>query len=131
MTYIVKIFHFLFSITLFMFASLQFNDPDPIVWVSFYILCALVPSLLLFNRFYAPLFWIAVTGCAIELITSAPGAYKYFLHMAQEPLMQGMNEDKPYIEECREFLGALIALGLIILSAVIARVKIFKWKEKN
>jgi hypothetical protein len=126
MIYIIKLFHLLFSLTLVAFAGLQFNDPDPIIWVSFYLLCALVPALLLFNRFYRPLFWIAVTGCGIELIISAPGAYQYFLHMAQEPLMQGMDENKPYIEECREFLGALIALGLVILSAVIARVEILK-----
>ena len=123
MIYIVKILHFLFSATLLVFASLQFNDPDPIVWVSFYAICALVPTLLLFNRFYRAIFWLAVTACAAQLILSAPGAYQYFLHMAQEPLMQGMNAEKPYIEECREFLGALIALALITLSALMAGAK--------
>jgi len=124
MIYIFKIFQFLFSVTLLMFASLQFNDPDPIIWVSFYSLCAMVPTLLLFNKFYRPLFLLAVMGCVTEIIISTPGAYQYFLHMAHEPLMQGMNTEKPYIEECREFLGALIALGLVILSALMAKAKI-------
>jgi hypothetical protein len=128
MIYTVKIFHLLFSITLIMFAGLQINDPDPIVWVGFYLLCALIPALLTFNRFYPPLFWVAVTGCVIELIISAPGAYEYFLRMGEEPLMQGMNENKPYIEECREFLGALIALGLVSLSAAMMRMKILNKK---
>ncbi|MET0355727.1 MAG: transmembrane 220 family protein, partial [Cellvibrio sp.] len=121
MTYIDKILHFLFSFTLFSFAGLQFNDPDPILWVSFYIICALVPGLLLFNKFYRPLFWAALAICSTEIIISAPGAYQYFLNMAHEPLMQSMNAEKPYIEECREFLGALIALGLVILSALLGR----------
>ena len=123
MIYIIKIVNFLFSVTLLAFASLQFNDPDPLVWVSFYILCAAVPTLLLFNRFYRPLFLLAVVACMIELVISAPGAYQYFQNMTNEPLMQGMNAEKPYIEECREFLGALIALGLVILSTLLTRPK--------
>ncbi|RYY76732.1 MAG: hypothetical protein EOO52_04305 [Gammaproteobacteria bacterium] len=126
MIYIGKILQFLFGATLFAFASLQFNDPDPIIWVSFYTLCAMVPTLLLFNRFYRPLFWFAILGCTIELIISAPGAHQYFLHRTQEPLMQGMNADKPYIEECREFLGALIAMGLVCLSAFLGKKKLFR-----
>lgn len=126
MTYLFNAIYFIFGITLFGFASLQFNDPDPIIWVSFYVICALVPSLLIFNKFYRSLFWLAVVICSIQLIISAPGAYQYYLHMAEEPLMQGMNPQKPYIEECREFLGTLIALGLVIISVLMARVKIFK-----
>jgi hypothetical protein len=48
--------------------------------------------------------------------------------MAEEPLMQGMNPQKPYIEECREFLGALIALALVLISAVLAKKKLFSLK---
>lgn len=126
MTYAFKAIYFIFGITLFGFASLQFNDPDPIIWVSFYVICALVPSLLIINKFYRPLFWLSVIICTIELINSAPGAYQYYLHMTEEPLMQGMNPQKPYIEECREFLGVLITLALIIIAVLMARVKLFK-----
>ena len=125
MTYLFKAVYCLFAITLFGFAGLQFNDPDPEVWVSFYVICALVPFLLIFNKFYRSIFWLAVLVCALEIINSAHGAYQYYLHMAEEPLMQGMNPQKPYIEECREFLGALIALVLVVISAAMARVKIF------
>ncbi len=128
MQYLFKAFYFLFGFTLFGFASLQFNDPDPVVWVSFYVICALVPSLLLFDKFYRSIFWLAVIVCAAQLFISAPGAYQYYLHMDGEPLMQGMNPEKPYIEECREFLGTLIALGLDIVSVLMARVKLVKAK---
>lgn len=126
MTYLIKAIQLTFGITLLGFAGLQFNDPDPVIWVSFYVICALVPLLLVANKFYRPLFWLAVVICSIELINSAPGAYQYYLHMNEEPLMQGMNAQKPYIEECREFLGVLIAVGLVIISTLMARVKILK-----
>lgn len=121
MIYITKSIAALFALTLLGFASLQFNDPDPVIWVSFYGICAAVPLLLLANRFIRPLFWLTLAICSIELFLSAPGAYNYYLHMDQEPLMQGMNPDKPYIEEAREFLGALIALLLVCISALLAR----------
>ena len=120
MIYLSKILCFVFSVTLLAFASLQFNDPDPVIWVSFYMICGLVPGLLLFNKFYAPLFWLAASICVIQLVIGGPGAYQYYLHMEEEPLMQGMNQAKPYIEECREFLGALIALALVATSKFLA-----------
>lgn len=126
MKYFLKVVYFIFGVTLLGFASLQFNDPDPIIWVGFYTLCALTPSLLLFNVFNRGLFLLTAIWCCIELFISAPGAYQYYLHMSEEPLMQGMNPQKPYIEECREFLGVLIALGLVVASALVARVKLIK-----
>ena len=128
MTYLSKALYFIFGITLLGFAGLQYNDPDPIIWISFYVLCALIPSLLVFNIFNRPLFIVAIAWCCVELFISAPGAYQYYLHMTEEPLMQGMNPQKPYIEECREFLGALIALALVLISAVLAKKKLFSLK---
>ena len=125
MTYLIKTLYFIFGITLLSFAGLQFNDPDPIIWISFYVLCAFIPSLLFLNIFNRPLFILAIIWCGVELFISAPGACQYYLHMAEEPLMQGMNPQKPYIEECREFLGALIALALVLISAVLAKKKLF------
>jgi hypothetical protein len=128
MTYLLKALYFIFGITLLGFAGLQFNDPDPIIWIGFYTLCALIPSLLLFNIFNRPLFLLAIVWCCVELFISAPGAYKYYLHMAEEPLMQSMNPQKPYIEECREFLGVLIASALVVVSSLLAKQKIFSVK---
>lgn len=121
MVYITKSIAALFALTLLGFAALQFNDPDPVIWVSFYCLCASVPLLLLANKFIRPIFWLTLAICGIELLLTASGAYNYYMHMDQEPLMQSMNPDKPYIEEAREFLGALIALLLVCASALLAR----------
>lgn len=121
MTYIEKTIHLLFALILIAFAALQFNDPDPIVWIAFYVICASVPTLALFNRPVHLAFWFALLLCGITLVIYASGAYNYYLHKDQEPLMQSMNPGKPYIEEAREFLGALIALVLICISALLAR----------
>ena len=121
MLYVAKFSAALFALILIAFAGLQLNDPDPAIWVGFYLICASVPLLVIFNKWIRPLFWLALIVCGIELALSAPGAYNYYLHMDQEPLMQSMNPEKPYIEEAREFLGAFIAVALVLVSAWLTR----------
>jgi hypothetical protein len=117
----------LFALSLLGFAALQLNDPDPIVWAGFYSVCALVPLLLLFERFLfsrqllRPLLWLSLLLCGAQLLVAAPGALNYWQHSGEEALMQAMNPAKPYIEEAREFLGALIALVMVGLSGFMAR----------
>ena len=120
MIYIEKTIQLLFALCLLAFAALQLNDPDPATWILFYLVCAAVPALALFNRPIKPVFWIALALCGINLALYASGAYNYYLHRAQEPLMQSMNPNKPYIEEAREFLGAFIALLLIVVSTAVS-----------
>jgi hypothetical protein len=95
------------------FTYLQFNDPDAIFWIVIYASAALVPLLGLFNRRYLGVTLIVSLLCLAELMLSAQGAYTYWLHRYDEALMQSMNPEKPYIEEAREFLGSLIALGVV------------------
>lgn len=116
MSILLKSIQGIFALILLAFAALQLNDPDPIIWISFYVVCALVPGLALFNKRIKPVFWSALIICVIAFAIHAPGAYNYYLHMDQEPLMQSMNPQKPYIEEAREFLGSLLALGMVLIS---------------
>ncbi|MDZ4263355.1 MAG: transmembrane 220 family protein [Pseudomonadota bacterium] len=121
MKYIEKTTHLLFALSLLACAALQFNDPDPMNWILFYIICAAVPALALVNRPMDSVFWIALIICGIALAIYASGAYNYYLHRNEEPLMQSMNPEKPYIEEAREFLGALIATVFVVISHVLVR----------
>ncbi len=98
-------------------AVLQMNDPDPLFWGGFYFSCSLIPLLAVFKIksriFYAVcvIYGIAVIGPTID------GFFEYLQHANTESLlMKGMSMSKPYIEEAREFLGALIAFGLITTS---------------
>lgn len=114
------------ALLLLAFAAVQWNDPDPALWITFYAFCATVPLLALFNKPLKIVCGLALIACVIEMTRTAEGAYNYYLHMTEEPLMQSMNPNKPYIEEAREFLGALIALALVVLSQWLARFKVKK-----
>ncbi len=91
----------------------QFNDPDPLFWISFYGACALVPVLSFFKINNKPLFYACLIFGAIALYISYGGALEYTNHYKDESLLQSMSADKPYLEETREFFGVVIALALI------------------
>lgn len=91
---------------------LQFNDPDPWFWASFYFICSLIPLLAVFKIYSKVLYWLGVAFCLAAIVLTADGGLEYLRH-TEESLMQGMSMDKPYIEETRELLGTLIALAII------------------
>lgn len=92
---------------------LQLNDPDPGFWASFYFVCSLIPLLAIFKVYNRILYWLGVVFCITAIVLTIDGGIEYLRHFREESLLQGMSLDKPYIEEARELLGALIALGII------------------
>lgn len=121
MKLVMRIVHLLVVLFMMLLAALQLNDPDPILWTGFYLLCAAPAALAIVGR---SIFWlnaILLVLCVVVAALYVPGLLEYFRHATEEPLMQGMNDEKPYIEEAREFIGALIVLLLIAPYAVASR----------
>lgn len=110
---------FLCLLALLGFAWLQINDPDPVLWTGYYLLCALVPLLVMFNRFHRPLFWLMTAITLVVIAIYVPGTIEYLRHANTEPLMQSMNPEKPYIEEAREFIGGAITLAILLISRLL------------
>jgi hypothetical protein len=110
----MKIVNILLALLFASFAAVQFNDPDPLIWIFIYgavaILCALAS------------FGIYVRGVMIVLLLAYAGYSCLFIDGTMTWLSQ---EDKsilfddlskmqhPYIEEAREFLGLLICLAVL------------------
>ena len=104
---------------LIIFAAVQLNDPDPAFWVGLYIMCAAVPLLGVFGYQSRLLLGASVVYCIVALAITVGGALEYLPRAADESLLQDMSPDKPYIEETREFIGAAIALCLVILATLV------------
>ena len=110
----MKIFNIIFCIVFVSFAVVQYNDPDPYLWVPIY----LYPALLCFLKFIQkPISSIAYW--AGFLVFGAYAIYKMFdtngiidwiqFHNASN-IASTMKAEKPWIEESREFFGLLIIL---------------------
>ncbi len=100
------------AIAFAVFALIQINDPDPILWVLLYTAAAVVCALDAFNRYNESL-TLLVFG--VSLATSlyfAPAIAEWLASQNLAELYGEMKAQKPFIEETRESLGAFItALG--------------------
>lgn len=120
----MKIFSYTMGGIFVVFALLQLNDPDPLLWVSLYLAAALVcvqsargkqmmvahGALLLFCLVYA-----------VWLFAAKDGVYAWFYDHQAENLVQSMKATKPWIEQTREFGGLLIIVLTSGLQLILAQ----------
>ena len=114
----MKIFNIIFCFLFIVFAALQYNDPDPYLWVPIYMYTAVLCWLAARQRYFtkAYLFGIVLYAMyAVYKIFDTNGLLDWFnLHHA-ENIAETMKAEKPWIEESREFFGLVI---LIIVLAI-------------
>jgi len=115
----MKAFNIAFCLIFILFAALQYNDPDPYIWVPIYLYTAVLCWLAARKRYYtkAYLLGIAVYSMyAIYKIFDQNGLLDWLeLHHA-ENIAETMKAEQPWIEESREFFGLLILIGVLLFN---------------
>ena len=116
---LMKILNIFFCIVFIIFAGLQYNDPDPYVWMPIYLYAAILCGLAANSKFYPRAYAVGIVVYAIYAL------YKFFckdgvldwmqLHNS-ENIAETMKAAKPWIEETREFFGLLILIGALLLN---------------
>jgi hypothetical protein len=114
----LKALNIFFIILFVVSAALQYNDPDPYLWMPLYLYGALLCFLALRKK-YKPLLYIIglviYSGYAMYLLLDANGLLSWINDHDAEDIFQSMKATKPWIEETREFFGLIlliIALGI-------------------
>ena len=113
----MKIFNIIFCILFVLFAALQYNDPDPYIWIPIYLFSAYLCYLAVKNRFYKGAYIVALViylSYAIYLFFDKTGVLDWAEEHNAENIAQSMHATKPWIEETREFFG--LAILIIVLS---------------
>lgn len=111
----MKILKISFAALFLLFAVVQYNDPDPLVWILVYGAMVVVSVMAVFYRY--PLRFMTVMAAGYLIMTvmhfdgfaewlSSPDRYLLFDDLAKMQF--------PYIEEAREFMGLLICLFVLI-----------------
>ncbi|HCW06785.1 MAG TPA: hypothetical protein DGG95_05405 [Cytophagales bacterium] len=118
----MKIFNWFFALAFLGFASLQYNDPDPYVWIPIYLAMTI--------------FCVAITLRPISKTIYLLLSFVYFVYMAilSPSVMNWLNSDDRsmlfdefakmqniYIEETREFLGLAICLAVLGINFFLAK----------
>ncbi|HRH60013.1 MAG TPA: transmembrane 220 family protein [Chitinophagaceae bacterium] len=122
----MKIFNGFFCFCFVVFAALQYNDPDPYVWVPLYLYAAVLCALAVKNKFYPKAYIAGIiiyAAYAIYKVFDANGLIDWIeLHHA-ENIAETMKAEKPWIEESREFFGLVILIGVLLIDFLYARKK--------
>ena len=112
----------LFFITLFLASAiLQYNDPDPYIWVPLYLYGAYLCYRAL-KRKYNPALYITglvvYVSYAFYLFFHKTGVLNWYRQHDAENIVQSMKATKPWIEETREFFGLLLLVLALTVNIV-------------
>jgi hypothetical protein len=118
----MKITNLILAVMFLLFAFVQINDPDPLLWIAIYGSMAAVCVMSAFRYYVRPLLWIQMVGFLVYMIILWPGLKEWLQQENKGVLFdEGMKMQFLYIEESREFLGLLICVIVLVVTIVHSR----------
>ena len=103
------------------FALLQLNDPDPLIWVTYYAAVAAVCTVAAYRPLPIAVFVALAAVTAAGVVLTLPGFVDWVLNRPASDLWAPMSSDRSYIEDSRELLGLLIAGGSLLVAHRLSR----------
>jgi len=120
----MKIFNIICVVLFVIFAGLQYNDPDPYIWIPIYLYAAVLCYLAARNRFYPRLMLVGVAVYAlygVYLFFTKDGVVDWVTQHHAENIAGQMKASTPWIEETREFFGLCIVMFALLVNYFYAR----------
>ncbi|WP_291402471.1 transmembrane 220 family protein [Daejeonella sp.] len=109
----MKIFNLVFCLLFIVSAGLQYNDPDPYLWIPIYLIGALI-SFKAFQGVFFPRLSFLFSGLlfiySIYLFFDRYGVLTWIVDHQAENIAGSMKATTPWIEETREFFGLIILI---------------------
>lgn len=122
----MKLLNILFILLFLVSAALQYNDPDPYVWMPIYLYGAYLCLQAVRGRFSAPLYilgFVVYSAYAVYLLFDKTGVLNWAGPHGAESIVQKMEDSKPWIEETREFFGLVILIVVLLANWIWLRRK--------
>ena len=119
----MKVFNIIFCLIFIVFAALQYNDPDPWLWVPIYMYTSVLCWLAARKRYFIKAYLLGIvvySVYAVYKVFDANGLLDWLnLHHA-ESIAQTMKAEQPWIEESREFFGLIILIVVLSVNYFVA-----------
>jgi hypothetical protein len=115
----MKVLNIVFVLIFILSAALQYNDPDPYLWIPIYLYGAFLCYLAFKNKYNSILYIIGLVfyiGYAVYLFFDKQGVLSWANEHDAESITQTMKATKPWIEETREFGGLLILIVALVIN---------------
>jgi hypothetical protein len=117
----MKIFNLVCIILFLVSAGLQYNDPDPYLWIPIYLYGAFL-CFQAYHKKYKPILYfiglIVYVSYATYLFFDKQGVVSWIGDHGGESIVASMKATKPWIEETREFGGLLILTIVLIINMI-------------
>lgn len=117
----MRIFNIVFILVFLLFAALQYNDPDPYIWIPMYVYGAVLCFLALRKKYKFILYIIGLVvyaGYSIYLFFDKNGVLNWVREHNAENIARSMKATKPWIEETREFGGLIILIVVLLINLI-------------
>lgn len=117
----MKVFNIIFIVLFILFAAVQYNDPDPYVWMPIYLYAALLCYFALKGKYNPTLYYIGFAAYgmyALYLFFDKAGVLDWAGEHHGENIAETMKATKPWIEETREFFGLVIVIVVLIVNMI-------------
>jgi hypothetical protein len=114
----MKVFNILFVVIFVFFAALQYNDPDPYVWMPIYLYGAVLCWMAFRGKYYPVAYIVGIAVYAVYAgykFFDENGVWDWMTKHHAANIADSMKATQPWIEETREFFGLVI---LIVVLAI-------------
>jgi hypothetical protein len=118
----MRIVNFLLAVMFLVFAFLQINDPDPIIWILIYGVMAVYCIMAIFSFYPQKLLIATIAIYVLYGLFYVKGVIAWA--QSENPSLLFSDVAKMeywYIEEAREFLGLLICMAVLIFYVIRSR----------
>ena len=112
-------FNQLFVFIFILFAVVQYNDPDPYLWVPIYLFPAVLCFLAAREKFYKNAYtggFIFFSLYAVFKLLDQNGVIDWLRFHDAANIAATMKAEQPWIEESREFFGLAIILIVLFIN---------------
>jgi len=117
----MKIVNLLLAVMFIVFAFVQINDPDPVVWILIYGSMAVICIMAAFR--YYPRIAMALMMISFLVYSAAffDGIAEWLAMDDKSVLFDDIAKmEHPYIEESREFLGLMICIMVLLIHLLLS-----------
>lgn len=130
----MKIFNVVFAVLFVLFAALQWNDPDPYIWIPIYLYAAVFCALAATGKYYKGWYLFGIVASlayAVYLFFEKDGVLSWMRDHQAENIAGAMKASTPWIEDTREFFGLFIIIIVLLANYVhISQKKAKKMRKK-
>lgn len=118
----MKVVNFLLAVIFLLFAFVQLNDPDPLIWILIYGAMAVVCIMAMF-AYYPMKFLVTLLVAYIAYSLFYLGGVSDWLKSENKSELfdEVAKMEHLYIEESREFLGLMICVVVLVIYVIMAR----------